>query len=69
MHGPTLTTDEIAALVTRQVAVNRALGASLDRAARIVAERHHISHPDVTRLLLQHRRTEQARDTRASAVA
>jgi len=54
MHGPPLTTDEIAALVSRQVADLRGLGASLDRAARVVAKRHNVPLATVTRLLRRH---------------
>jgi hypothetical protein len=61
MHGPPLTIDEIAAKLDRQVIDVRALGASFDRAVRVVAERHQLPLATVTQLLMRHRRLEKTR--------
>lgn len=69
MHGPPLTLHERAASVDRQVSALRTLGANLDCASRVVAERHHVSLATVTRLLLCHQREMQRRQHQSSAAA
>ncbi len=69
MHGPPLTLDERAALVARQVADLRDVGAGLDRAARVVAQQHRISYRTVTQLLVYHQRATQRRQHSDSAAA
>lgn len=69
MHGPALTLDERAALVARQVADLRDLGAGLDRAVRTVAHRHRISYRTLTQLLVYHQRATRQRQQRDAATA
>jgi len=69
MHGPPLTRDERAALVARQVADLRDIGASLDRATRTVAHRHRISYRTVIQLLVYHQRATRRRRHPDSAAA
>jgi len=69
MHGPPLTLHECAALVALEVSALRDLGASLERASRVVAERHHVSPATVTRLLLSHQQVTQRRQQQNSAAA
>ncbi len=69
MHGPPLTIDEIAAMLAREIAELRRLGVNLDRAVRVVAERHAISLASVTQMLLRHRRVMERRHHRDPAAA
>lgn len=59
MHGPPLTIDEIARLLARETAELRRLGATLDKAVRVVAARHRVPMGIVTHLVVRQRRNER----------
>ena len=69
MHGPPITIDEIAALLEREIAALRRLGASLEKATKVVAERHRVPSSTVAQLLLRRRRHEPRSDFKNRAAA